>query len=101
MNRPDRADGTDVKAWEEDRVPKDVLQVMCYVYCRRREGPGPSWKEIALFMNWPNDRLLWRHKLKRMRRWGLRWVINKSGSTYISKAALPYVAAKCAELTPA
>lgn len=94
-----RTDGTDVIAWKADTVPPDVVQVMCFVYSWRKNfGVGPSWAEIAEFMGWPADRSTWRPKMKRIRRWGLRWTINVAGSTDISAAARPYVKAKWATL---
>lgn len=86
--------GTDVEAWKEGRVPSDVREVMCFVFvCRSlTHHEGPSWAEIIEHMNWEHlPRSVWRSKFKRMRRWGLRWELNKPGSTSISRAALPYV----------
>ena len=98
--RPAR-DLTDVAAWAEDRVPSDVEKVMIFVYhYRKLIGVGPAWAEIIDVMGWQHiPREDWRRKFKRMRRWGLRWEINKSNSTSISRAALPYVKAKAHSTT--
>lgn len=89
-------DMTDVAAWTEDRVPSDVEQVMVFVYrFRKLVGTGPAWSEIIDAMGWQHlPREDWRRKFKRMRRWGLRWEMNKPNSTSISRAALPFVKAK-------
>lgn len=82
----------DVAAWEERRVPKDVLQVMVFVYLiREATGKGPSWSQIVKYMGWNTPRNEWKRKLGRMRRWGLNWRYGQANSTYIDKSVKEFV----------
>jgi len=83
----------DVDAWERERVPREAVTLMIYVYSyRKKYGTGPSWKDIAGLMDWDHlTRKQWRTRMKRMRRWGLQWRFNVEGSTKIHKDVRPYV----------
>lgn len=84
--------GIDLAAWAEDRVPPDVKQAVFFIYTRtRRHHTGVSWSEIADFMEWNVPRSDVRYKMKRLRRWGVRWDLNKAGSTRIDKKVWPYL----------
>lgn len=88
----------DVTSWENRKVPRDVLQVMIFVYlCREATGQGPAWSEIVRYMGWDVPRSQWKHKFKRMKRWGLVWRFDKANSTTIDKSVLPFVKAAAEE----
>lgn len=86
----------DLDAWRDDRVPKDVEQAVMFIYFRHAiqsttKTKGPSWDEIAKFMGWNCPRAELRKKMKRLRRWGVKWDMNKPGSTRIHKDVEPFL----------
>lgn len=98
MNKVLEKHEVDVASWEERRVPRDVLQVMIFVYLyRQASGHGPAWSEIVRYMDWDIPRSEWKRKFKRMKRWGLVWRFDKANSTTIDKSVLHYVKAAAEE----
>lgn len=81
--------GVDLAAWQEGRVPPDVVRACRFIY----EHKKCSWAEIAAHMGWDDlPREEWRAKMKRLRRWGVMWAINKPGSTRIHGDVKPFLA---------
>jgi hypothetical protein len=84
----------DLASWVEDRVPPDVLQICGFIWGYNDNlGVGPSWDEIAVFAGWKCQRSEMRHKMKRLRRWGVKWRLNVPGSTKVDKSIVPYLEA--------
>lgn len=94
MNTMTKIKGVDLDAWREGRVPPDVKQCIIFIYLCSQAKRGPSWAAIAQFMDWKCPRPEIRPKLKRMRRWGVRWDLNKPGSTRIDKRVWPFIEAE-------
>lgn len=92
MNQTKRREyPVDIEAWQKHKVPRDVIQVMMFVYVKNWEGQAPTWGEVARFMGWPGPRDSWGKRFKRMRRWGLRWTHNKERSLRIDKEVIPFL----------
>ena len=84
-------DFVDIESWEAGRVPNHVLQLMTFVYMSRATmRRGPSWLAVAQFMGWADlPRSEWRSKMKKYRRWGLRWIPNVEHSTRVHRDVRP------------
>lgn len=91
MTRTDRVIGIDLDSWQSHRVPSDVMQALIFVYLHRKNKGSVTWAEIASFMQWRCARSELRGKMKRLRRWGLRWELNKPGSTRVDKKVHPFI----------
>lgn len=86
----------DLASWQEGRVPPDVKQAVAFIYFCTKSGQKCSWTDIADFMGWKCPRSEIRPKMKRLRRWGVRWDINQAGSTRVDKKVWPFIEAEMA-----
>ena len=77
---PTRRPSVDLDAWRNGKVPDDARKIITFIHTHKR----CTWQDIAEHMGWddlPRDQ--WRGKMKRFRRWGVVWTLNKPGSTRI------------------
>lgn len=88
--------GTDIDAWREGRVPPDVKQAIGYIYFSNKAKIRVTWADVADFMEWNCHRSELRGRMKRLRRWGVRWDMNKEGSTRIDKLVWEFIEAEAA-----
>lgn len=85
---PPRRLTVDIDAWRENRVPPDAERIVRFISSHKR----CTWGEIADHMGWSDlPRPEWRAKMKRFRRWGVVWTLNKPQSTRIHPEVRPFL----------